>query len=401
MNSLASNENIETFSPGSEIKTIGILKKLPKYKQGKELLYSDYIFEIIDAEQSEKEIDLEEISDEEIDIINEISAKVDENGLDTLCNSFSPDVYGLEHVKKAIMMQLANKRNIKRGNTERNKSNILLIGDPGSAKTVVTDFALRISTGSRKAIGGSSSAVGITASVVKDEDDLGGYRVEPGAMVLAKDTFVLDEMNNLNDEDKPKIQEGMESQTITVNKATIHAIMPVTCGNIGIANPKYGHFKEDAEESIQEQFNIPTPILNRFDTVFVVRDYVDYNTDKLIAKRMLKRKRGLIKPEYGEDILKKYFAFVKQQEDPGMTDEIEDFFAELYAKSRPTYNQGVKINPRFISSLSRMAIACAKMRLSNTIEEKDIKRAFEVLSESQYKVSEGIILDLLKEEIKQ
>ncbi len=262
-----------------------------------------------------------------------------------------------------------------------------MIGDPGVAKSVLGDFVLSITPGSRKAVGGGSSAVGITASVVKEEDALGGYRVEPGAMVLAKEMLILDEMNNLSDDDKPKLQEGMSEQKISINKANIHVQMSVSCGMIGIANPRSGHFIEDGK-SLVDQFNITSPILNRFDSIFVVRDFVNDKLDKEIAKKMIQRHRGILKPTYNKDFLRKFFVFIRCTEDPKITDEIQKKIEDEYSKVRKIINKGVKINPRFLESLIRMSISSAKIRQSEFIEEKDLKLALKLLAKSQYRINE-------------
>ncbi len=396
-NYLCDAKIIKMFTPGNEVKCLGILKEVPTYKGNRETIFPNWIFEIIDVELIEKEIDIENFSDEEIKDINELSVKVDIKGIEFLYDSFAPDVFGYGEIKGAMILQLCNKKNKPKKNAVRNKSNILMIGDPGIAKSVLGDFALSVSTGSRKAVGGGSSAVGITASVVKEEDSLGGYRVEPGAMILAKDLLFIDELNNLQDEDKPKLQEGMNEQRVSINKANLHVQMKVTCGMIAAANPIHGHFKEGDKLSIQEQFNIPSPILNRFDSTFVMRDQISEDGDRLIAKRMIKRQRGILKPKYNVELLKKFFAYIRYSEEPIIDDETQKLFEEIYSLARKIYNPGVKINPRFLESLTRMSIASAKIRQSKKVELKDIETSIKILSKSQYNIDETIILKLKNE----
>ena len=390
---LCNKDKIKMFTPGNEVKCVGILKEVPVFKGAKETLLPDKIFEILSAELIEKDIDVNNFEEDEIKKINILSSKINKKGIDYILPSFAPDIFGYNEIKGAMILQLCNRRNDKRKKAVRNKSNILMIGDPGIAKSVLGDFSLSVSTGSRKAVGGGSSAVGITASVVKEEDSLGGYRVEPGAMVLAKDLLFIDELNNLSDEDKPKLQEGMNEQTISINKANIHVQMKVTSGIIAAANPVHGHFKEDSKLSMQEQFNIPSPILNRFDSIFVMKDYVDDNKDKLIAERMIQRQRGIIKPKYDKEFLKKFFAYIRHFEEPIIDNKIQVILQEVYAKARKTYNSGVKINPRFLESLIRMSISVAKLRQSKKVELKDIEASLDILSQTQYNVSGLIVND--------
>ena len=394
---LCDKEKISDFVPGNEVRCVGVLKRVPIKVAGKISTLFDWIFEIISSELIEKEIDVTQFTDENLDRINELSSKIDRNGISELLPSFAPDIHGYDEIKSALILQLCNKRNNKKNKSVRNKSNILLIGDPGVAKSVLCDFAISITTGSRKAVGGGSSAVGITASVQKEEDSLGGYRVEPGAMILAKDLLFIDELNNLSEEDKPKLQEGMSEQTISINKANLHVQMKVTCGILSASNPLHGHFIEDGKTTIQEQFNIPSPILNRFDSIFVLRDEVNEINDKLIAERMIQRQRGLLKPDYEKEFLKKFFVYIKNQEEPKINDSITKKFQKIYSKARKNFSSGVKINARFLESLTRMAISSAKLRLDKEIKEKDIILALKILSKSQYLINETIYLESNKQ----
>jgi len=160
--------------------------------------------------------------------------------------------------------------------------------------------------------------------------------------------------------------------------------MKVTCGMIAVANPKSGHFIDDFNKPLSEQFNIPTPILNRFDSVFVVRDVVNTESDMKIAEKMIKRHRGELNPEYNKEFLKKFFVYIKNFKEPDLGEESQDRLKEIYADVRKLKNTGVKINPRFLESLTRMSISVAKLRQSNLIEKKDVDVALSILSKSQY-----------------
>ena len=390
---LCDPEIINMFTPGNEVKCVGILKEVPVMKGRTRTVFINWILELMNVELIEKEIEIEKFGEEELAMIKELSTKIDENGLEHLYESFAPEVHGYEEIKGAMILQLANRRNNPKTQAVRNKSNILMIGEPGVAKSVLGDFALKVSSGGRKAVGGGSSAVGITASVIKEEDSLGGYRVEPGAMILAKDVLFIDELNNLQDEDKPKLQEGMNEQRVSINKANLHVQMKVTCGIIAAANPIYGHFKLDDKLSIQDQFNIPTPILNRFDSIFVINDVINEENDKKIAKKMIHRQVGTLKCNYDIPFLKKFFAYIKHFPEPAIGHDTQRIFQEVYSRARISYNPGVKINPRFLESLTRMSISSAKIRQGNEVEMKDIVNAIKILAKTQYKVKENLLIE--------
>lgn len=385
-NELTNSENIKIFSPGNEIKMIGILKKVPITKNGTKLTIYSYQFDVVYAELSEKDIDIENFSQEDKIAIKELSDKIDKHGLLEIIESFAPEVHGYEHIKEALALQICNRRNRDNGEGIRNKSNILLIGDPGVSKSVLGNFVHKIIPGSRKAVGGGSSAVGITASVIKEDESIGGFRVEPGALVLAKDILFLDELNNLSDEDKPKLQEGMSESSVTVNKASLHVRLKVTAGILATANPKNGIFNREANYS--EQFNIPTPIINRFDLIFIISDETNEKKDMCIAEKMIQRERKFIKPKYSIDFLKKFFVYIKNLPEPEIDDKATDLIKEVYKNARKYKTQHLLINPRFIEALIRLVKASAKIRQSSRVERKDISRAINILKKSHYNFEE-------------
>jgi len=382
---LTNTRNIKKSIPGNEIRVIGILKEIPiQLRTGALSVRFDHAIEVISIEELETEINIDDFSKEDKEGIALLSKKINDEGLQCINKSFAPEVQGYEQIKNSLILKLCNKRNDPNEKGVRNKSNILLMGDPGIAKTVLGDFVIDITPHSRKAIGGSSSAVGITGSLVKDED--GGYRVEPGALVLAKEELFLDELNNLSDEDKPKLQEAMNDQSVTINKASQHMKLKVTAGTLACANPRGGQFNPN--RSIVEQFDIPSPILNRFDLIFVMKDKVERNKDKSIATRMIQRERGKIVPEYSKDFLKKFFVYIRHLEDPVIDDEIENILINLYSSTRIFKTKDLMINPRFLESLIRLIKASAKIRMSCKIEKEDILRALKILSKSHYQIQE-------------
>ena len=166
---LTSPKNIKMFTPGNEIKIVGILKKVPVPTQrGGLSVRFELAVEVNSVELSEEEVDINKFTEQEIEDIRILSGKIDKEGLDEINSSFAPNVYGYGEIKNAIIFMLCNKRNEPKKVPIRNKPNILLIGDPGTAKSELGKFTIEITPGSRIAMGGGSSAVGITASVIRD-----------------------------------------------------------------------------------------------------------------------------------------------------------------------------------------------------------------------------------------
>jgi len=385
-NGLTLPEHIAVFTPGEELTVTGIVRRVvKKTSHGTESKLGLQI-EIIDAEKIEEEVNVDTFTDEEIHQFRELSVKINQDGMKALTPSFAPDVHGYEPQKNAIILQCCTRRNEPKASSTRNKISMLMIGDPGIAKTVLGKFAVSITPHSKMAAGGGSSAVGITASVVKEDESMGGYRVEPGAMVLAKELLFLDEMNNITEDDKPKLQQGMSEQQISINKANLHVNLKVQGGMLATANPIKGHFVDG--ESFVKQFNISSPILNRFDAIFVMEDIISEERDHAIAEIMIKRRRNEIKPEYEKEFLRKFFVYVRSRPEPEINKEIMNKVKKIYSSSRKAKVLDVIINPRFIESLTRFMEASAKLRLSGEVENKDIERALEILKHSHFQTKE-------------
>ena len=383
---LTRQDKISIFTPGNEVRIIGILRQVKSYNKGILTTNLGFLLDVLEVELFEPEVDLSKFTDEDIQEVKDMAGMIDIEGLEHITESFAPEVYGYDKIKQALMLQISSKRNDPKIKTIRNKPNILLIGDPGTAKSVLGNFVISITPGSRKATGGGSSAVGITASVVKEEESIGGFRVEPGAMVLAKELLFLDELNNLPDDDKPKLQEGMSEQVVSINKANLHVSLKVLAGILACANPIKGHF---VPGNISEQFNIPSPILNRFDLIFVMKDYSDPVRDNKIAERMIQREQNQITSRYSKEQLRKFFVFVRNQPEPTMSEKIVDRLKIIYINSRKDNNPSeVMINARFMEALNRLIKSSAKIRMSKIVEEKDIIRSLAVLNKSHFQIKE-------------
>ena len=110
---LTNPDNIKIFTPGNEVKIVGILKEIPvSLRTGGLSTKSEIAIDVNSVELSEEEIKISKFSDEEIEEIQKVSAIIDEKGLEEINLSFAPEVYGYEEIKNAIILQLCNQRNL-------------------------------------------------------------------------------------------------------------------------------------------------------------------------------------------------------------------------------------------------------------------------------------------------
>lgn len=375
----------EKTTPGSRIKVIGVLKEVPVPLASGGLSTR---FEI--AIEANNIIPLEETF-EDLDITDEDERQILELSQDPeiftkLSQSIAPSVWGYEEIKKSLVLQLFSgvPKTYAEGQKSRGDMHILLIGDPGVAKSVTLAFIADISPKGRYVVGKSASGAGLTATVVRDEY-LRGWSLEAGAMVLSNKGIVcIDELEKMDPQDRSAMHEAMEQQTITISKANVQATLRAQTSVLAAANPKFGRF--DPYQSIAQQIDLPPTLINRFDVIFTLRDIPDKGKDEQIAQHVLsehKKKGGTMIIE--RDLFKKYVAYAKKKFFPTLSeeavDEIKHFYVELRNKpvSSDSALRPIPISARQLQALVRMAEASAKLKLQKTVKKEDAKVAIELM----------------------
>ena len=364
-------------TPGSRIKLIGILKEIAiSSSSGAMLTRFDLAIEannIIPLEESYEDVGMDE---EDERAIKELAGSPD--FLEKMVNSIAPSIWGHKNVKKALAFQLFGgvKKVRSDGTKMRGDIHVLLVGDPGVAKSVMLGFIAGVAPKARYISGKSSTAAGLTASVVKD-DILKGWSLEAGAMVLANKGIVcIDEFDKMDEEDRSTMHEAMEQQTVTISKATVQATLRSQTSVLAAANPKFGRF--DPLQSIPKQVNLAPSLLSRFDAIFIMRDIPGRDNDEAIANHVLMEHRQVAKHDViDNDLLRKYISYSKKKYDPVLTEEavkvMKDFYVGL--RNMPQIGDGpskpIPIGARQLEAMVRLAEAHARMRLSKKVEVKD------------------------------
>lgn len=159
---------------------------------------------------------------------------------------------------------------------------MLLLGDPGTAKSQILKYVEKTAHRAVFTTGQGASAVGLTASVHKDPVT-NEWTLEGGALVLAdKGTCLIDEFDKMNDQDRTSIHEAMEQQSISISKAGIVTSLQARCSIIAAANPIGGRY--NATIPFAQNVQLTEPILSRFDVLCVVKDTVDPEVDEFLAR---------------------------------------------------------------------------------------------------------------------
>ncbi|MDE1827743.1 MAG: minichromosome maintenance protein MCM [Candidatus Micrarchaeota archaeon] len=383
---------VNTIIPGDRIDITGILRIRPKKTaRGKEekTLFTMF-FDSVAIKTKQKEFAEIDITDEEEQQIKEMAK--DQRIFEKIATSIAPSIYGHEQIKQSLALQLFGGTPDKKlidGAPIRSDIHILLIGDPGSAKTRLLQAVTSIVPKGIYVSGKSTSSAGLTASAERDEFAEGGWTLKAGALVLGSGGEVsIDEFDKIGDEDKSSLLEALESQTISVAKAGIVARFSAKTTVLAAANPKYGRF--DPNTYPTEQFDIPPALLSRFDLIFPIKDVIDEEQDKRIAKHILTQHEAagasladlkdfaqVEAPAISADLLRKYVAYAKKNVRPRLSPEatakIEDYYLEL--RKIGLKSGATPITARQIEGLVRLAEGSAKSRLSKVIELRDSELA--------------------------
>lgn len=384
---LLEDDMVNTISPGDNIEVVGIIRLRPpiKVRTKQEFIYSRYL-EVTHIKGLKRDFEEIEIDKEDERHILELARNPNIENL--IVSSVAPGIYGHLEVKHALALQMfggTKGKFMAGGMPMRDDIHILLIGDPGLAKSRFLQGVSELSPKSIYVSGKSVSSAGLTVTAEKDELGEGGWTLKAGALVLASGgSAQIDEFDKIEEEDRAALHEAMEGQHISVAKAGIVAKFKTKTAILAAANPKYGRF--DQTKNLAEQFEIPPTLLSRFDLLFPIVDVLDEEKDAKLAQYILSAHMGrkLEKEEalIDRELLRKYIAYARRSILPQLTqpaiDKIKDFYIDLRRRSKDTGS--VAITPRYLEGLVRLAEANAKMRLNATVEEKDADTAIRLMN---------------------
>lgn len=442
------DDMVDKVKPGDRIQLVGIYRSLGNRNAGqgsstfKTLILANNI--ILLSSKSGGGIAQATITDTDIRNINKISKQ--KKVFDLLSQSLAPSIYGHDYIKKAILLMLLGgmEKNLDNGTHLRGDINILMVGDPSTAKSQLLRFVLNTAPLAIATTGRGSSGVGLTAAVTSDKET-GERRLEAGAMVLGdRGVVCIDEFDKMSDVDRVAIHEVMEQQTVTIAKAGIHTSLNARCSVVAAANPIYGQY--DIHKDPHKNIALPDSLLSRFDLLFIVTDDIEDVRDRQVSEHVLRMHRyrqpgteegAPVREQLNQTLgvgleeeadsnkpsdvyekynvmlhagvtvtvgrgsarrvevlsipfIKKYIQYAKSRIKPILTKGAADYVVAVYSALRNDDLEGNQrktspMTPRTLETLIRLASAHAKARLSNRVEEKDAKVAEGVLRFALFK----------------
>jgi replicative DNA helicase Mcm len=366
--------------PGTRVRIWGVVRGTTSKKNRNRRQYLEALWlERLDSDPSEG------LTQEDLGQIRKLAA--DPRIVERLTRSIAPHIYGMEHIKEAILYQLFSSPRVERdGRWIRGEIHILVVGEPsvGKSDTARWVHQNRLLPRSVYVDCENATGAGLTVAAVKDETT-GAWSIEAGAAVLADEGLLaLDEFDKLSREHRKALHTLMEAGVVDVAKAGVKGTFPARCSVLACANPKYGRF--DEYRPISEQINLPPTILSRFDLIFLVRD--DLSITREVARHVLgeeeREKQGgdVIPPE----LLRKYIAYARRNVHPELSMEarkvIEEFYIEARERAMNAEDMPIPLTVRQLRAAIRLSKARARARLSNTATREDAMAAINLIKTS-------------------
>jgi replicative DNA helicase Mcm len=368
---------IKLMTCGDKVEVIGVVRAMNTSKKDR---YTDLYVEVNNIVQKKKDVEMTELSSSEVDEIQNLGNDPDLYA--KMVKSVAPSLHGLILEKEACLHSIFSGVEKKFSDiTRRGSIHVFLVGDPSTGKSQLLRAVNSLAPSAIYSSGKGTTAAGLTAAVLRKGQAGDNWIISAGVMVLAdKGIACIDEMDKMSKEDRVAIHEAMEQQTVTIDKANVHATLPAKTTVLGAANPSFGRY--NIYKTISENIkNLPVTLLSRFDLIFILRDVPEEKRDSAMTSHILsiEKVEGVIERE----LLKRYIIFAKRLR-PKLTKEAGKFlkakFLEL--RKRQSEDDPVPITARQFESLIRLSEAHARIFLHKEVTIDDAKSAIRLLTES-------------------
>ena len=421
---LVEGELVNKHLPGQRV----IINMIPvvhsEVKRNKKTPMFDIIYHLVSSEHESTPFTEIKISDEDREAIIDVGSRPDL--LQLMQRSIAPSIYAtgvVHYVKRSLALQLFGgvSRINKDATRSRGDVHILLMGDPGVAKSQLLNYMSKLSPRGMFATGGGVSGAGLTAAAVRDDFGGGGrFALEAGILPLSdRGMAAIDEFDKISEEDRRTMHPAMEQQRLDVSKGGVKATLNTRCAVLAAANPIRGRFtKRGANESVMHSFNetgLPPALASRFDIIWMLRDEGRVDDDERIGRHILEiRTQGISESKIDEameldlreadegliydkgvdgsehltvEFLRKFIAYAKRNIHPDLNTDAKALILDYYTKERQSFGRDeqqyaetevIPITPRALEGLIRLTEAHARMHLREIATADDAKMAMAI-----------------------
>ncbi|KAG3073347.1 DNA replication licensing factor [Phytophthora idaei] len=409
-------ELTRTCEPGALVTICGVFLPLP-YSPQRQMqmgLVTETYLEATDVLNHKKRYSAMESSEAMESAVLRLQEGA-ENVYEVLSQSLAPEIYGHEDVKKALLLLLIGgvTKRMDEGMKLRGDLNVLLMGDPGVAKSQLLKHIATVAPRGVYTTGKGSSGVGLTAAVVRDATTK-EMTLEGGALVLADmGICCIDEFDKMEEGDRTAIHEVMEQQTVSIAKAGITTTLNARSSVLAAANPIYGRYNKKLSAS--QNINLPNALLSRFDLLFLLLDVANYEKDEALARHVTYVHRFSRNPEMKFDPVRpevlRYFIAIAKQYQPSIPEDLCGYIVEAYVtlrqqdvndharerqqqQFRQQFGDGgandaqTAMTARQLLSILRLSQALARLRFSTEVIRQDVDEAIRLVYVSKASLSE-------------
>jgi len=390
------DELVDTVQPGDRVEVTGIYRATPLRVMARQRsvksIYKTHLDALHFNKQSGNRIRRDGVDDEQEDPAKRAAEEKEILELgqqpdvyDRLARALAPNIHEFEDVKKGVILQLvggSHKDFTESGRGRfRGELNILLVGDPGTSKSQMLQYAVKIAPRGIYTSGKGSSSVGLTAYVTKDPETR-QLVLESGALVLCDGGICcIDEFDKMPDTTRSVLHEAMEQQTVSIAKAGIIASLNARTSILAAANPIDSRW--NPQRSIVENVQLPPTLLSRFDLIYLILDQPDETRDRQLATHLVKlyyqdvQEKQASLDLVNRELLAKYISYARENVHPTLSQDAANDLVTAYADMRKLGGgkNTVTATPRQLESLIRLSEAHARVRLSEVVEREDVAEA--------------------------